>query len=372
VVTFADQDSFQIENGLEIKVLKSLNVFWDYWNHKNLAQRIVWQAVENFNPRVLVRISREVREFRPDVVSSVSSENVNVASWLAAHLEGIPVAHIMYGYSLMCWRGSMFRNGRNCQHRCAKCLAFTTGRKFMTRYVDGIAAESLFVINRHLDEGYFTNAVSRVFPGAIRELPPSSSQLEQEPHLRAGFIGRLIPEKGVETVLRAARLLPEEVKVEFIVAGDGDSTYLKQLQDLFPRSRTRFVGWMAPDEFFRQVDVNVVPSVYNEPFGRTSVESQAFGIPTLVARSGGLADNIVEGVTGFCFSPDDEVTLAAYIEKLASDRPLLRRMGAAAREHAVRFCLSNVAAQLEEFLIATRVHAQESGLLVTRPPPHQP
>lgn len=357
VLTFADRNSFRMENGLEIRIVKSLNLFWDYWNHKHIALRIAWQALENFNPFVLFRIRREVREFKPDVVTSISIENVNVASWLAARWEGVPVAHIMYSYFLMCWRGSMFRDGHNCRHRCSKCLAFTIGRKFMTRYVDGVSAESLFVVDRHLAGGYFPHAVKRAFPGAIRGLPaPTPGHAAQR--LRVGFIGRLCPEKGLETMLRAARLMSEDAHVEFVIAGDGDRSYLTKLQELSPSCRTRFVGWIGPDEFFRQVDVNVVPSLYDEPFGRTSVESQAYGIPTIVARSGGLPDNIVEGATGFSFDPDDHVTLAAHIMSLASDRTQLQRMSAAARRHADCFSLTHVAAQFEEFLEATRAHAR--------------
>ena len=101
-----------------------------------------------------------------------------------------------------------------------------------------------------------------------------------------------------------------------MIAGEGDPEYARHLRSLFPEEATRFLGWTQPHCFFQNVDVNVVPSLWAEPFGRVGVESQAYGIPVLVARSGGLPSNIQEGQTGFSFEPGDAAGLAQHVARL--------------------------------------------------------
>ena len=300
-------------------------------------------------------------EYRPDIVVTISIENVNVASWLAAHLLGVPVAHVMYSYFLMCWRGSMFRNGANCELRCPKCRLFSTGRKLMSRYVDGVSAESRAVIDRHVEAGYFACALKRVVPGALEDLPPAiAARSAMGDRIRVGYMGRHTPVKGIETLALAAASLPADARVEFVIGGDGDFAYTAYLKERFPASTTRFLGWVTPEDFFRQVDVNVVPSLYAEPFGRVSIESQSYAIATLVARSGGLPANIIEGETGFSFDAGDHGALAQLILRMDQNRDELRRLGDAARTHAARFHLAKVAEEFELFLLETRLHAHRA------------
>src|SRR5262249_6959270 len=103
VLTVAGQDATDVQNGIEVKTIKSLNVYWDYWKPNPLAAKVAWHVLENFNPYALTRMRLEMREFSPDIVATIGIENVNVATWLAARLEGIPVSHMIYSYFLMCW-----------------------------------------------------------------------------------------------------------------------------------------------------------------------------------------------------------------------------------------------------------------------------
>lgn len=358
VLTVAGQDATDVRNGIEVKTIKSLNVYWDYWKPNPLAAKVAWHVLENFNPYALIRMRLEMREFSPDIVATIGIENVNVATWLAARLEGIPVSHMIYSYFLMCWRGLLFHRGHNCKRRCVGCITLSTGKKVMSRFVDSVAAESNAALTRHLQAGYFTGALTGVVPGAIEKLPTITPHSSEGKSLRVGFIGLHSPNKGIETLARAASLIPASTPIEFLIAGDGDGQYTQELQRAFPAAATRFVGWVNPDQFFRKIDVNVVPSLSEECFGRVSIESQSYGIPTLVSRSGGLSSNIVEGETGFSFEPGDYIALASQIQRLATERDLLRRMGVAARDNAARFCLPHIAKRFEQFLDETLVYVQ--------------
>ena len=362
VLTVADEEALQEKDGLEIKTIKTLNVYWDYWKKNPAILKLIWHGLENFNPRAFTRMRAEIREFTPDIVVTISIENVNVATWLAARLEQVPVAHMLYSYFLLCWRGSMFRGDHVCLTRCRRCILSSAGKKAMSRYVDGVAGELDFVLQRHLVEGYFTQSLPRVVPVGIMSLPPTPTGIFEGSRLRVGYIGLHSHNKGIETLARAARLMPNDAKVEFVIAGDGDPEYTKRLQQSFGSASTRFLGWTSPSESFTQVDLTVVPSLWSEPFGRVSIESMSYGVPVLVARSGGLPSNISEGVTGYSFNPGDHAVLADQIQRLSGDRELLKRLGTAARNHAEQFSITKIAGQFEAFLQETIEYAQRRHL----------
>jgi glycosyltransferase involved in cell wall biosynthesis len=83
------------------------------------------------------------------------------------------------------------------------------------------------------------------------------------------------------------------------------------------------------------MDVIVVPSIWKEPFGRVSIEGTAYGVPAIVARSGGLPENVQHGVDGFVFEPRDSHGLADILWRLAGDEQEYNRISAAARDRAV-------------------------------------
>jgi glycosyltransferase involved in cell wall biosynthesis len=358
VIAVADQASTTARDGYELRTVPPPNVYWDNRKPRSVAAKLAWHALENGNPRAFSMMQREIKDFRPDIMTTVSIENVNVASWLAAHRERVPVAHVLHSYFLLCWRGSLFRDERNCARRCASCLVFSTGKKILSQFVDGVTAESQAALERHLNAGFFKNSMTQVIPGPIESLPkrvvaPSTNAAP----LRIGFIGAHTPNKGIETLARAAQLLPSDANVQFLVAGAGESAYTANLRNMFPERITRFVGWVQPQSYFEQIDVNVVPSLWDEPFGRVSVEAQSYGVPVLVARSGGLPANILEGETGFSFDPGDADALSNHIKTLLADRKLLQRMGARAREQAARYSLAYIAEEFSRFLTQTKNRA---------------
>ena len=90
----------------------------------------------------------------------------------------------------------------------------------------------------------------------------------------------------------------------------------------------QLAGFVSDDDLralLRQASCVVIPSLY-EPFGIVALEGMAAGAPTIVARTGGLAE-IVEGSgAGLLFEPGDHHQLAARIEELVGDPALADRL----------------------------------------------
>ncbi|PWC26571.1 glycosyltransferase family 4 protein [Teichococcus aestuarii] len=344
VVTVADQASRTESDGLTVETVPSLNVYWNYYKPNPAWKKLLWHAIENFNPRSFLRLGELIEEIAPDILMTVSVENINVATWLAARQRGIPCIHVAQSYFLMCWRGSLFNASGNCS-QCLGCKAVSVGKKAMSQNVDALITETEFLRDAHLEKGYFRHARTYVIPGAIEG--SGTRRQRQAGRLRVGYIGTHTPNKGIEVLAAAARRLEGRGDISFAIAGRGEEVYTAMLRTAFPASSTSFLGWMASKDFFGEIDVVVVPSLWREPFGRVSVEGTIFNVPAIVSRIGGLAENVKDGVTGLSIEPGDDAALASHLERLADDKRFYEHLAENARKSSAVYSIEAVSKQLD-------------------------
>jgi glycosyltransferase involved in cell wall biosynthesis len=325
VITVSDRYEQWQDGKIRVRSIGSPNIYWNYWKPHSVLAKILWHILENFNPRAFFRILKEIRREKPDILATVSVENVNVATWLAARLFGIPTVHFIQSYFLLCWRGSMFKKRKNCLDQCRFCKVVTIGRKRLSACVDLVAAEADATLKLHLDHGYFKDAASFVAPGILAK-PPAIFHSDRRPDepLRVGYIGILTFNKGVHLIARAARKLSSPDRINVIIAGDGDANYRNELTVEFRGIPTSFEGWVVPAQFYGKIDVLVVPSLWREPFGRVCIEAFAAGVPVVASNIGGLATVVKENRNGFLFSPDNLDQLATILESLIENRDQLQ------------------------------------------------
>lgn len=157
--------------------------------------------------------------------------------------------------------------------------------------------------------------------------------------LLVAYVGRLDPEKGVETLADSALSCHRDgVPARFVFAGSGQlrEALEAKLEPLGPRAR--FLGYLAPRplrQLYRAADLVVVPSLY-EPLGLVAAEAMACGTPVVVADSGGLPE-LVDEDRGWTFAAGDDQALAEQIGALCANRslsqPFAARSLAFAQEH---------------------------------------
>ena len=171
-------------------------------------------------------------------------------------------------------------------------------------------------------------------------------------------ISRMVPRKGLATVLEALVDLPD---VELVVAGGPPLAQLgtdpeaarsrAQAEELGIADRVRFTGSVPRGEVPRLVrDCDVVVTVpWYEPFGIVPLEAMACGRPVVGSAVGGLLDTIVPGVTGELVPPRDPDRLAAVLRELLDDPARRAAYGRAGRERAAStFAWDRVVAVTEE------------------------
>ena len=350
VITVSDRYEQWQDGPVPVRSIGSPNIYWNYWTPHSAFAKAIWHLLENFNLRAFFRIFKEIKRERPDIVATISIENVNVATWLAARVCGIPTAHFIQSYFLLCWRGSMFRQNENCK-------VVTMGRKRLSTCVNLVAAEASSTLKLHFDHGYFKNAASFVATGMLAEMPPPRITKADGSVLRVGYIGVLMANKGVHLIARAAKKLLDPSQVDVLIGGNGEAAYSNQLQIEFQGIPTSFEGWVSPEDFYRKIDVLVVPSLWREPFGRVCIEAFAAGVPVIASAIGGLATIIENNRNGFLFEPGDTDRLAGILDFLIQNRNSLVEMQANCLEDASRYsaeCVGHIIEQQLQTLVGTK------------------
>jgi len=162
---------------------------------------------------------------------------------------------------------------------------------------------------------------------------------------RVGFLGRLEPRKGIEDLIVAARrFLRGRTRASVTIVGAPSESappgYVASLRAAARASgvmdRISFSGWRDDSgEALAEFDVVCVPS-HAEPYGTVAAEAAARGVPVVATRVGGLREVVVDGATGTLVPPGNPQALAAAIAPFLDDLALRARVGAAARERALR------------------------------------
>ena len=220
------------------------------------------------------------------------------------------------------------------------------------RSADAVIANGTFAVHKLLEIGVAPEKIFKINPGLDTTIffPEPSGSLRQRYGLTDELVlltvARLIPRKGHSRVLRAIAALGSEVPpFKYIITGKGGEE--QNLRDLAAslgiEQKVIFAGFIAEDEMnlhYNLADVFVMPNVSEagdvEGFGMVFLEANAAGKPVIGGRSGGVADAVEDGVTGYLVRSEDDLELIEKLRLLLTDAPLRFRMGAAALERVQR------------------------------------
>lgn len=140
------------------------------------------------------------------------------------------------------------------------------------------------------------------------------------------YIGRLAPKKGVEYLIEAMT----DVDAHLTIVGDGsERDQLEELAEELGVSVT-FIGEVPPsevDQYYRDAEVFVLPSLEGEGMPNVVLEAMAWGLPIVATESGGLPSLIEDSTSGYLVPMRDPDTLADRISRLVNQPDLSKRIG---------------------------------------------
>lgn len=194
-------------------------------------------------------------------------------------------------------------------------------------FTQGVSAEKAVTIHHGIDTQATRDAYSRDVQCRQQWDVPEEATL-------VGMIGRIGPEKGVHTFVRAiAKLKEENVYGVFVGEGKSETEVRKLAEELGITDRIKFAGFrLDVSNAISALDIHVLASVWAEPCAAVIEQAMALSKPVIGTDIGGTPEIIKGEVTGILVPPGDETALANAIKRLADDPELRRKMGAAGRQ----------------------------------------
>ena len=313
------------------------------------------------------RITRSVlKGFRPDVVFLWSQRRVSTGAARAAERLGYPSVFTVNDEHLLSFKARRFSWSPKA------ALGFLADRTFLRSITaDGLRLEWSTAISEFVKATMVRGGSKLAHARVIYQgIPLEAFPLKDRPGeirspIRILYAGRLVPEKGVETLVAAVGLATRELGAEGLslaFAGKGTPVYEARLRTLASSSpaRVEFLGRLSGDalgEAYRAHDVLVFPSEWNEAFGLTHLEAMASGLPVISTLDGGHGEFLRHEENALAFPRNDTVALADAIVRLANDPELAQALAAEGRRTVVEgFTVDRYASALEDLLIEA-VHA---------------
>ena len=264
--------------------------------------------------KTLFTLVRLIRKERPDIVHTHTSK-AGILGRLAAVIAGVPVrvhsfhGTIFEGYFSR-WRSIFFVFLEKVASRISHCFLVDTDLIKQDLISRSIArADKIRVLPLGMDLDKFKDLSP--FAGRMR------SYLGIAPNIKVvGMVARLVPIKGVQYFLEAARKVSSEYKnVHFLIAGDGDlrGSLEESAVRLGIKERVSFLGfWKELREFYADIDLFVLSSL-SEGCPIAILEAMAAGKPVVASNVGGVPDVVSEGATGSLVPSGDAEMLAKAI-----------------------------------------------------------
>ncbi len=292
----------------------------------------------SFHLHYYPRLWQVMCQERPDIVH-VDEEAYNLATWHAVWLAGRLKAR------------SLFFSWQNLHRRYPP--PFCWGERYVYRHVDGAIAGSREVLQVLRDKGYRGPAC--VIPQF--GVDPTLYGRADAPKKRfvIGYVGRLVPEKGIADLLHAVAALPGNWHVRLLGSGPDRKRLIGLAHSLGIVERVSFDGQIPSSQvplYLQKLHVLVLPSHtsphWKEQFGRVLVEAMISGVPVIGSDSGQIPEVI--GDAGLLFPEGDERALRRRLQSLMHDPSLWYEMSQRGRRRAMeRFTQAQVAARTVSF-----------------------
>jgi glycosyltransferase involved in cell wall biosynthesis len=171
------------------------------------------------------------------------------------------------------------------------------------------------------------------------------------------YCGGLLPNKGIDVLLEAIRLVVRKNTIILDILGDGDWESYQQKVEAFGLSDyVRYHGYVPYhliNEYYKKGYLLVAPTKH-EAFGLTIVEAMASGLPVIATAVTSVPELVKNGVTGILVPWNDAGALAEAIITLLDNPEMAKSMGQAGRERVEQmFTWDKAAKQMENLIIQT-------------------
>lgn len=286
--------------GVNVFGCGKMNIFW-IGADKNYTKimKLIWHFIDAFNIVSFFRCLFLIKKIRPEVIHTNNVTGFSVSVFLVAKILKIPTVHTLRDYYLGCLTSNAVGCGK-------KCIRVKYISRIFTKLVDVVVGNSKYILDWHVDRNYFNKASKYVVFNGYAYDGEALTKRQPEDGYVYGFIGNLSPDKGIDILCKQFKYFQSQKKTKskLLIAGTGDPIFVRELKKLHAQDNLIFLGYLDPVEFYKKIDWNVVPSIWNEPLARVCFEPKFFGIPVISSNKGGNSEAVNHKFDGLLFDPD--------------------------------------------------------------------
>ena len=324
----------------------------EYGNKTSFPRKIAQAASIIYSREAQRNITRLIETMRPSIAHAHNVyHHLSPSIFSTLKAAGIPLVMTVHDLKLACPAYKMLRDGKICEdckggkihnvvrHRCIKDSLALSGLVFVETAVhrslglyrntiDRLVVPSKFYRDKLVEWGWPREMMVHI-PNMV-DVEQYRDDWEEDDYFV--FAGRLAPEKGIDTLIRAAARSGQRV----VVAGTGpEEARLRQLAEETSAS-VHFTGYLSGEALHSLIGRSmalVLPSEWYENAPISVLEAYALGRPVIGAAIGGIPEMIREGETGLMAASGDEASLADALSAMAglssAERAAMGKVGRA-------------------------------------------
>ena len=296
-------DTLENETINGVCVYRGHDIYFDREKHfhsKNFVEKVMCRLSSIQNKRIKNHLDYLLERVKPDVVHVNNIYGISSYVWEYFHKRNIKVVYTIRDYFLF---DPTARVGGTKKPLINAYQNYF--RQKSCQYVDVVTAPSEFTLNVFTREGYFKTAKKKCVVNSIDFRSKDVEQIVEEKIARKEkvviylFVGALTHDKGVDNLLEAFQSVNND-NIRLWICGSGPlkkNVQEAQLQD----KRILYRGQLPAEELaliYREADVLVAPSTWDEPFGRIIIEGNQYGLAVIGSNKAGIAEILTYMQTG--------------------------------------------------------------------------
>lgn len=321
--------------------------------------RVIYKNGLWLSTRPRREIKKILKTFKPDIIHLQTAGPVGLGVMAYVKKTGTPL--ISTGHSYPDNFTSQFKLLRPIKRPVNSVVrhylnSFLKDAEYATMPTE-LAIEELIPKNRKRFKVPVEALSNGVDLSAFKPGKPSKKILEKyhlsEDKKRVLYIGRIDPEKSIEVVLKAMKIVFEQIPdAEFVLIGDGaDKARLEKMTEhLELENKVHFLGRILPPDLYELYRTGTVFATASETEtqGIVLIEAAATGLPLVAVDAGAIKEICKNGKNGYLCQPNDEDGIAKSLIKILSDPKKQKEMSKASLEIAKNHDLNNTLKRFEE------------------------
>lgn len=319
-VIIYSRDNSEID---EYALQKKISLFFSGYSSKKTIKEI-YAVIDQYHPKVAI-----VQNVFPLISPSI---------YKALKAKGVPIVQAVYNYRLICPSAELYTQGKICE-RCVKgnYLHAIIHQCYQDSYLKSAWYASIIGVNHILKR--FSNDIDtfmvpdnflgeKLIEGGIPKtkifknpnpffIPESKPNKFHSNYVL--FIGRLIKQKGILTLIEAMKKTKTDLNLRIIGIGElyNEINQLIQTQGLINKISLESPIWGPKlDTIISNSAAVIIPSEWYDNLPQILCQSNGLGKPVIASRINGIPEYINEGENGYLFSPGDSDELAICIDRL--------------------------------------------------------